>query len=215
MIHVVTAENRHLYEEELLAHHRIRHDIYIVREKWDDLEVRNGGEYDQFDNDDAIYLLAIENDRVVGGSRFIPTIKPHLLSDVFPSLAAPRGIPREPDVFEWTRFFSVAKRRDPRAGGNGSGPLMCGVFEFLLDEEVRGFTFVCEAWWLKHTYEWGWKLKPLGFPELHKNQWLVASYVTVDADTLTYVRHRYNIDEPVLVRRGITQPALQRFAATG
>ncbi len=214
MIHVVTAENRHLYKDELIAHHRIRHDIYIVREKWKDLEVRDGGEYDQFDNDDAIYLLAIENDRVVGGSRFVPTLKPHLLSEIFPSLGTPRGIPREPDIFEWTRFFSISKRRDLRAGGAGSGPLMCGVFEFLIDEEARGFTFVCEAWWLKHTYEWGWKVSPLGFPELHNGQWLVANFVPADMETLNRVRARYEIDEPVLVRRGITKPALPKYAAT-
>ena len=210
MIHVVTAENRHFYEHEIQEHHRIRHEIYVVEQKWKHLDVRDGREYDQFDTDDAIYLLAMEQDRVVGGSRFVSTLKPHLLSDVFPSLADIKGIPRAPDVYEWTRFFAVSKRRDRHIGGGVTGQLICGVMEFLLGEEARGFTFVCEAFWLPRAHEWGWKLAPLGLPGLFDDQWLVASYVPVDMETLMHARRLYHIDEPVLVRRGITRPALAR-----
>jgi N-acyl-L-homoserine lactone synthetase len=41
-------------------------------------------ERDQFDNDDAIYLLAIDGRTVVGGSQLVPSTKPHLLSEVLP-----------------------------------------------------------------------------------------------------------------------------------
>ena len=108
MIHIVTAENRKLYEKEMLEQHRIRHDIYVRENNWKNLKVEDGRESDQFDNDDATYILAIEDGKVLGGSRFIPTIKPHLLSDVFSSLAEVRGIPRSPDIFEWTRLFTVS-----------------------------------------------------------------------------------------------------------
>jgi acyl-homoserine lactone synthase len=212
MIHVVTAENRHLYEREMRAHHRLRHDIYIVEQKWKNLQAVDGLEFDQFDNDDAVYLLAIENGYVVGGSRFVSTIKPHLLSEVFPSLADVKGVPRAPDIFEWTRFFAVSKRRDGRVGGGVTGKLMAGVFEFLVDEEARGFTFVCEAWWLPRVHQWGWKLSPLGLPGLFNDEWLVASYVTADRQTLERIRHDYKVEKPILIRRGISQPAIPRVA---
>jgi acyl-homoserine lactone synthase len=213
MIHIVTAENRKLYEKELIEHHRIRHDIYIHENKWKNLKVDNGCESDQFDNDDAIYILAIEDGRVVGGSRFMPTIKPHLLSEVFPSLADVKGVPRSPDVFEWTRLFAVAERRDRKGfDGHVTGQVLCGGLEFLLGEEAAGFTIVTEAYWLARTHSWGWKLSPLGLPALIEGEWLVASYIAIDVETLHATRQRYGIEEPVIVRNGITRPAVRHVA---
>jgi acyl-homoserine lactone synthase len=213
MIHIVTSENRWLYENELREHHRIRYDIYVRENHWKNLKIEADRESDQFDNEDAIYLLAIEDGRVVGGSRFVPTIKPHLLSEIFPSLADVRGIPRSTDIFEWTRLFAVADRRDRNTpAGCATGKILCGGLEFLLGEEAAGFTLVTEAWWLARTHSWGWKLAPLGMPALIDGEWLVASYVPVDYETLQVTRHRYGVEGSVVVRNGITRPAVRRFA---
>ena len=60
MIHVITGANRHLYELELLAHFRLRHEIYVVERNWTNLTRPDGLERDQFDNEDATYILASE-----------------------------------------------------------------------------------------------------------------------------------------------------------
>jgi acyl-homoserine lactone synthase len=213
MIHVVTAENRHLYADELRAHHRLRFDIYVREQKWSGLTVENGCERDQFDTDDAVYILAIEDGEVTGGSRFLPTIRPHLLSEMFPALAHVRGVPRAPDIFEWTRLFARAERRDSRsAGGTITGQILCGGLEFLLGEEASAFTVVTESWWLARQHSWGWRMTPLGLPALVNGEWLVASRVAVDEETLAATRQRYGIRESVLVRRGISRPALRAVA---
>lgn len=213
MIHIVTAENRGIYEQELREHHRIRYDIYVRENQWKGLRVEDERESDQFDNDDAVYILAIEDGRVLGGSRFVPTIKPHLLSEVFPVLADVKGIPRSPDIFEWTRLFAVTEKRErtPKPG-SVTGKVLCGGLEFLLGEEATGFTLVTEAWWLARTYSWGWKLAPLGMPALIDGQWLVASYVPVDNETLQATRRHYGIEGSVIVRNGITRPAVRHVA---
>lgn len=87
MIHVITSANRHLYEPELLTHFRLRHEVYVVERNWKELDHADGLERDQFDNQDATYIMAIDNGEIVGGSRLIPTTNPHLLSEVFPYLA--------------------------------------------------------------------------------------------------------------------------------
>jgi acyl-homoserine lactone synthase len=213
MIHIVTPENRHLYKDELLEHHRIRYEIYIREQKWKNLRVAEGRESDQFDNEDAIYILAIEDGRVLGGSRFMPTIKPHLLSDVFPNLADVRGVPRGADIFEWTRLFAVSEQRGRRGDpGSITGQVLCGGLEFLLGEEASAFTIVTEAWWLTRTYSWGWRLSPLGMPALVDGEWLVASMVQVDHETLLATRRRYGIQDSVIVRRGITRPSVRAVA---
>src|ERR1041384_1478666 len=91
MIHVITGANRHRYAAELLAHFRLRHEIYVVERNWKDLARADGLERDQFDDVDATYILAIDDGQVIGGSRLVPTTRPHLLSEVFPYLASVRG----------------------------------------------------------------------------------------------------------------------------
>src|SRR5215218_7746679 len=101
-VHAVTARNRADYHRFVEQHYRIRHDIYVGERKWMDLERPDGREVDQFDTEQAVYLLAMEPGKgVVGGSRLVPTLEPHLMSDVFPELANVRGVPRAADIYEW------------------------------------------------------------------------------------------------------------------
>ena len=65
MIHVVTSANRHLYEPELLTHFRLRHEVYVAERNWKELERADGLERDQFDNQDATYILAIDKGEIV------------------------------------------------------------------------------------------------------------------------------------------------------
>ena len=96
--------------------------------------------------------------------------------------------------------------------GRRAQQILCGGIEFLLGEEATGFTLVTEAWWLTRTYSWGWKLSPLGMPVLYDGEWLVASYVPVNQETLQATRRRFSIDESVIVRHGISRPAVRHVA---
>lgn len=104
MIHIVTSENRGDYASEIEQHFRIRHNIYVGERKWMALARPDGHECDQFDNDDAIYVLVIDGGTVIGGSRLMPSLKPHLFSEVFPRLAL-NGVPKSPDIFESTKRY--------------------------------------------------------------------------------------------------------------
>jgi acyl-homoserine lactone synthase len=149
MIHVITSANRHLYGPELLAHFRLRHEIYVGERNWKDLARPDGLERDQFDNEDATYILATDNGQVIGGSRLLPTTRPHLLSEVFPYLASVRGLPRATDIYEWTRMFVIKSRREGRTmGGQVRGMVICGVLEYCLDNNITSLTALIEMFWL-------------------------------------------------------------------
>jgi acyl-homoserine lactone synthase len=105
MIHVVQRDNREIYRRQIEEQFRIRHRVYVEERKWMALAKPDGREVDQFDTDDAVYLLALEDDRVIGGTRLVPTLSPHLMADVFPFLANVEGIQRGPDIVEWTRML--------------------------------------------------------------------------------------------------------------
>ena len=197
MIHIVTSANRADYEPQIENDFRIRHDIYVGERKWMNLAKPDGRECDQFDNDDAIYLLAIEGQKVVGGSRLIPTLKPHLLDEVFPHLAQ-KGVPRAHNIYEWTRVHVIKERREGRNRGVALGSLFCGVLEYCLAREVVALTALVEMWWLPHFHEMGWTLDPLGLPELINGEWSIAISLSIDRRTLETTREMFGIREPVL-----------------
>ncbi|MGB8630293.1 MAG: acyl-homoserine-lactone synthase [Xanthobacteraceae bacterium] len=194
MIHVITSANRHLYEPELLTHFRLRHEVYVVERNWKELDHADGLERDQFDNQDATYIMAIDNGEIVGGSRLIPTTNPHLLSEVFPYLASVRGLPRAADTYEWTRMFVIKSRREGRTmGGQTRGMVICGVLEHCLDNGITGLTALVEMFWLPLFHAMGWKLIPLGLPELISGEWSVAVKMPIDEATLESTRAFHGI----------------------
>ena len=194
MIHVVTNANRHLYEAELLAHFRLRHEIYVVERNWKDLARTDGLERDQFDNQDATYILATDNGQVIGGSRLLPTTRPHLLSEVFPYLASVRGLPRAIEIYEWTRMFVIKSRREGRTmGGQTRGLVICGVLEYCLDNGITGLTALIEMFWLPLFHSMGWNLMPLGLPELINGEWSIAVKMAINEDTLVSTRRFHGI----------------------
>jgi acyl-homoserine lactone synthase len=72
-IHVVRSSNSHLYAEQLDQYFRARHDVYVKERGWTELDRPDGREIDQFDTPSAVYLMAIDGERVVGGHRLVPT----------------------------------------------------------------------------------------------------------------------------------------------
>jgi acyl-homoserine lactone synthase len=213
-IHIITRENRHLYEREMLEQHRLRHECYIVERKWEGLQDRGGLEYDQFDDDDTVYLLSMDDGRVIGGSRMYPTTKPHVLSAVCPQLANVKGIPTGPNVWEWTRLYVAKERRgDGRFGATTiAGYIWAGGLEFALAEGIRELSMQFEVFWFPRFQLHGWKIKPLGLPTLIKNDWWIGASLPVTDDIIDSTRACYGITGPVLVRRGLAQPTL-RIAA--
>jgi acyl-homoserine lactone synthase len=210
MLHVVTCENRHLYEREMLEQHRLRHEVYIVERKWAGLQDRGGLEYDQFDDDDTIYFLKIDNGQVIGGHRMYPTTKPHLLSEIGRQLASVRGVPTGPQIFEWTRLHVKRERRDGgRFGSAVIGELFCGGLEYALQEGIRELSLQFEVYWFSRFQQQGWKIEPLGLPTLIDGDWWVGGVIPVTEDAVRTTRMFYGIPGPSLIRRGITRSAIQ------
>jgi acyl-homoserine lactone synthase len=213
MLHVVTPENRHLYTSEIRDQHKIRHDVYVEERRWVGLQSRDGLEFDQFDTDDTVYFLAIERGRVVGGSRMNPTLKPHLLATICPELAEIKGIPRSPDIYEWTRMYAVKDRRDGGRFGSGViGEIFSGCLEYAYDEAISALSLQFEAWWLPRLQQHGWEIKPLGLPTLINGEWWLGALIPITAEMVRSTRAFYRISDPVLVRNGITKPLIRAAA---
>lgn len=206
-IHVVSSTNRHLYESTLDSYFRIRHDVFARERGWKAVERSDGRDIDAFDRNDTIYLIAIDEDRVVGGQRLVPTTSPHMLSEVFADLAAVKGIPVGPSIWEASRYFVVRERRSGRTDCS----MLAGVQEFGLDEGITHYSAVIETWWLPRLHEAGFVVHPLGLPTLIENQWAIAAEVEVRVSSRDRARALGGIAGSVLVRRGLRLPLIREI----
>lgn len=198
MIHVISAANRHLYENTIEDHFRIRHDIFVGERGWRALAKPDRREVDSYDNENAVYLLAMEGQRIVGGHRLYPTVRPTMLGEVLPHLASVRGVPSDPTIWEWCRFFVVKDRRE----GQLTLQLMAAIQEFCLEEGLSELSGAMETWLLPRFQEMGFVVIPLGLPAIVDGAWTIASKVEISTDTLDHVRSLANITGSLLVRQG-------------
>jgi acyl-homoserine lactone synthase len=207
-VHVLTRPNRHLYGCEVDEYHLIRHRIFIEEKKWRGLTSRvDGREYDQFDCDDNVYLLAIEDGSVVGGVRLLPTTAPHLLSDVFSHLASFGGIPRQVNIAESTRFFVVPERREGHGGSKVGGNLIASIMDYGLRERLSAISLVVNTDWLSKFRGYGWEVQELGPQDVHDGERIVAAKIAVTPMALAGVRKAYGLsDISILTWRGKIAP---------
>jgi acyl homoserine lactone synthase len=101
---------------------RYRHEIFVQTLGWNlpprgekDLEL------DEFDGDDAVYVIALRDDGAIcGTARLLPTTRPYLLEMLFPELK--QALPgRSPAVWELSRL--AASTSDARVAGLTFEPL--------------------------------------------------------------------------------------------
>lgn len=163
--------------------YRLRHKIFVEERGWRDLERADGREVDKYDNTHATYILAIDGGRVVGGQRFYPTTRPHMISEVFAHLVTVGHVPSSPSVMEWTRYFVVKERRMGRTDAH----LLAAMQRFMLDEGMRAATAIAEMWWLPRLDHYGFQTTPLGLPQMVGGQWTVALSLKVSGQTLRHI----------------------------
>jgi acyl-homoserine lactone synthase len=189
VIHAISAVNRHLYEDVLEQHFRLRHDVFVEERRWETLREPDCREVDSYDNEDTVYLLALEGRRVIGGHRLYPTTKPSMMCEVFPHLAAVCGCPADPLVWEWSRYFVVRDRRD----GALDLRLMAAVQEFCLGQGIAQISAIMETWWLPRFHEAGFVVTPLGLPQMVENAWTMAATIDIRRDTLDILHDRIGL----------------------
>lgn len=86
---------------------RYSHKVFVEQLGWD-LSTQNGMEQDQFDRSDTVYVVAQdEEENISGCARLLPTIRPYLLSGVFPQLLNGLVPPSSLDIWELSRFAAV------------------------------------------------------------------------------------------------------------
>ena len=194
-IHVINKHNRHAYADVMESYFRKRHEIFVEERGWRDLAHHDGLERDQFDDEHTTYLMAIDGGKVVGGSRMYPTLRPHMISEVFMHLVD-RPLPRNSMTLEWSRYFIVKERRV----GRTECRLLAAVQQYCLDEGITSLTGIQDMWWVPRWQQLGFKVHPLGLPQIVEGQPTMAVRIFISEESLANVKKLGGLKSTALTR---------------
>ncbi|MDH4415449.1 MAG: acyl-homoserine-lactone synthase [Rhizobium sp.] len=174
-----------------------RHRQFVERLGWEACRRADDREIDQFDGREAIHLPLILGGDVVGYSRLLPTLKPHLLSDVYPGLMDGAEWPRGPRIFEWTRCIAEVSDKTI-ANVPISNILMTGVMEYCLVAGIETLVVETHPKLVNLLLTTGWDVMPLAAPSVLDGSLIVP--ITAKPSMAGLLRHHelYGITGSVL-----------------
>lgn len=198
MIHVVTAQDFDSYRDLLEKAWRLRHRIFVEEMGWSAIAREDGREIDEFDDEHAIHLLAMDEGELVGYSRLLPTTRPYVLSTHLPELCEGPP-PSAPHIVEWSRI-GVADRA--RTSGRRLNPtalaILTAIVEWGLPRGIRGFVSEMPTSWLLRLLQLHIHALPLGLPRVIDDIEIVAVNAAFDERSLRQLQKIRGCSESVL-----------------
>lgn len=200
MLLIVTSQNADRYRGELDQAFRLRHTIFVEEKGWAGLRSDDGRETDRFDDEHAVHMLYIIDDRVVGYQRMLPTTRPHILSDVLPELCESER-PAGPEIWEWTRYcVEPGYRERGRILSPVANALLSGIVEWGLETGVSTILIEMNPLWLLRLVQLHFRVVPLGIPRTIGGEETLAVTASFDRRTLSRLEEMRNSSKPASVR---------------
>ncbi|MGL3605693.1 acyl-homoserine-lactone synthase [Rhizobium sp. G187] len=176
---------------------RFRHAQFVERLGWTAIRRPDGREIDQFDTPDAVHLPLLIDGEVMGYSRLLPTMGPHLLSDIYPHLMDGAEWPRGNRIYEWTRCIAAVS--DARiANVPLSHILMTGVLEYCLVAGIDQLIVQTHPKLVNLLVSTGWDVMPLAAPSVLDGSLIVPISAKPSARGLLKHHELYAITGSVL-----------------
>lgn len=182
MVFVAERVRQPLAEEALRAMFEARKRVFVDLLKWDVPVLEGRFELDQFDDENAVYLIVRAEDGAhLGSARLLETVRPHILDTFFADLCA-AAPPRGPSIFEITRF--CLERRLPAPSRLAvRNRLVSALADYALLRGIATYTGVAEMAWLQQILAFGWACRPLGLPRICDGKMLGALRIDISPET--------------------------------
>jgi len=204
MIHIVTPENQHLFRDEMEQAYRLRHRVFVDEMKWTDLAKSDGREVDQFDMGYAVHMLYVDDGKVLGCQRMLPSTRPHLLSDVMPQLCEDER-PIGAHIWEWTRYCVEPSHRERgRTLSPVANALLSGIVEWGLESGISTIIIEMNPLWLLRLVQLHFRTIPLGLPQRIGEQDVIAVTAAFDQRTLARLEEMRGNSQRVLAEPEMT-----------
>jgi acyl-homoserine lactone synthase len=197
MFFIVTAENRSLFAAEIAEMHRQRKRVFVDGFGWK-IPVVSDMEIDRYDRNDTIYLIAKAGPQaaVTASVRLLPTVGPHLMSDLFRT-ACGGSPPCGSSIWEVSRFCIAPEVPSRRSRIGLLWEVICGITETALLFGIERVTFQSNAALLPLVLDCGWSAQPLGPSLPDGDDQITAVTASITADGLRNVRQRFGVPRPV------------------
>ena len=215
MIHIVNQSNRHLYARQIWEMYVERRKSFVERNGWDDLMVFDGAEVDDFDDERAVYLMALDDHgQLEGAVRFRPTDDKSILFDKYSHLVAPdQPSLKGPETWEGTRVFTTETfRKSRQPGQRGFYGLALAGREVALDHGAKHAVGMMDIRMLdKVSASAATEIKILGLPAEYGYGVMVATCVEVSA--ANNERTLESLAEPMRLSYEITDEDVEAFGS--
>jgi acyl homoserine lactone synthase len=188
---IVRTRTELLHDSELTTGmHRLRGRVFKERLGWD-VSVSDGLEIDQYDTFKPTYLLAVEQDEVVGCVRLLPTTGRNMLADTFPVLLDGNAAPKATRIWESSRFC-VDTKSVAASAENGLREatflLFAAMIEWGQQRDLQAIATVTDLRMERILRRAGWHLDRLGEPHQIGATNAVAGLLPVTDDALGAIR---------------------------
>lgn len=121
--------------------HRLRTRVFKERLCWDVTVNEDNLEVDQFDIPEAVYLLSVQQERVVGVWRLLSSTGPTMIRDVWPQFAASLQFPNDSRTWEASRFAVSPIEDNPAEAKRQShkivAEMFCGLIEYCMCNDIQ------------------------------------------------------------------------------
>lgn len=164
-----------------------RKRVFVDLLGWDIPILAGRYEIDQFDDDEAVYIVITDDSgEHCGSARLLRTDRPHILDTIFPHLCED-GPPTGPAVREITRFC-LARRLRARDRLVTRNRLITALVQHALHQGITAYTGVAEWAWFQQILAFGWVCLPLGLPSVSDPHSLSAMRIDISPETPRLLR---------------------------
>lgn len=197
MVSVVSTSGSDLGHGLWSSMHSDRKRIFVDLLRWNVPVVDDRFEVDQFDNEHAHYIVVTSDDgsEHLGSVRLLPSVRPHILGNVFPSLCAGE-VPTGDNVWEITRLCISPSVRRRSQSMEIRRKLAIAIVEFGLLHGVERFTLVTSMSHVPALLAVGWDADPLGLPQMVDGELVGAMAINISPATL-----RLLMDQPAFGKK--------------
>jgi acyl homoserine lactone synthase len=179
---VVMGSSGQLSTQVLHRMHAFRHEVFVKRLKWS-LPLINGVERDEYDTPEAKYVVTCDGaDRVTACARLLPTTAAYMLAELFPQLLGGAPVPRDPVIWELSRFAtSVRETREGRVLSLSRPTLefLDLIFDFARQHAIERLVFVTSVQVERLMLRAGIAAHRIGAPALIDGRLSIALFIEI------------------------------------
>ena len=212
MFKIITPDTYSEHEDLLDAMYRMRYRVVVGEWGWDIPGIQPGYDKDQFDTDATVYVIVRTSEgEVVGTSRLNPTMRPHMLSDLFADYCNLQPYPVGKDVWECSRFvMDRSLTTSPVDDFRVRCRIGLGLTAYCLDNHISRLS------WLTHQKFFNlvqkvWHTEPLGLPRRNGDDWAwIPAVSRIDEATFDRQLDRFRNAEEIVAQYSGTRQASER-----